>query len=72
MYVRVDVEECKEEIEGFSYRNLDDNLEVVTVNDGTCNIHAYNYASVPIYYEDVHKLIKALKAAYKQGTGYSL
>lgn len=74
MYIRVDVEDTEEEIEGFSYINKDGEEEVVIANgaDPYIEICTDGYSDVPIYYEDIPNLIKALKAAYKHNTGDTL
>ena len=65
MFVRVDLEDTKPSIEGFSYENEDGDLEKVVV-DGSPAVVVQDNAngSVTIYQTDIPKLIKALQAAY--------
>lgn len=72
MYVRVDVEDVKEEIEGFSFANLAGNTERVKMYSNTVGIKESGGVEALTYYEDIPNLIKALKAAYKHKTGNTL
>lgn len=63
MYKRVDVEEQKERIEGFSYINQDGDEEFVTVSGGALTIKDGVRQKVIIYRADLPNLIKALQAA---------
>lgn len=64
MYKRVDGTAGGEELEGFSYLNLFDEEEFVTVvGDDTVAVRI-GYSSVHVFDKDIPKLIKALQAAY--------
>ena len=74
MFVCVD--ECEGgEVDGFSYTNKFGALELVkcgTLEDEAVEIVDSSSGLVEIYYEDIPRLIKALKAAYKYKTGETI
>lgn len=70
MYKRVDEEEEKPEIDGFSYVSSEGDLEAVRL-DGHIVMFVYPPAQPMsiIYVKDIPKMIKALAAAYEHETG---
>lgn len=76
MFVRVDDGDDKE-IEGFSYENRFGDIEVVHCGSGQPNAvdivdSLGDSVSVSVYYEDIPKLIKALRTAYKHKMGVDI
>lgn len=61
MYKRVDIDDDK--LDGFEYRNKDNETEYVhlRLSDGVIDIEDSGNDVVSIYIEDIPKLIKALK-----------
>lgn len=70
MFKRVDVDEGN--IEGFSYLNRWDELEVVKLGGDVVRIKVDGHNELPIFLSDIPKLIKALQAAYEHKTGEKL
>lgn len=64
MYKRVDGTVGDEELEGFSYLNLFDEEEFVTVVGDDIVAVRIGCSSVHVFDQDIPKLIKALQAAY--------
>lgn len=70
MFVRVDTEEAKKDIEGFSYKNSDGDMEYVIAGDCTVTMLDYLEERLSeVYIDDIPFMIKALQAAYNRQKG---
>lgn len=65
MFIPV-VEDGSNEVEGFSYTNINGNVEKVHLNTGLSYVTLTDIGEndFDVYKEDIPKLIKALQAAY--------
>jgi hypothetical protein len=64
MFKRVDEQEPRVQIDGFSYMNTNGSLEYVHCGTGIIEVEDSSGGKAVIWREDVPKLILALQAAY--------
>lgn len=67
MFVRVDDDSIKEEINGYAYANKNGDIETVSIEGHYKDIITLKDSEgdeICVYKDDIQKLIKALEAAY--------